>query len=104
MKALFFTRHPDKKYLWRLTKSAQKRFGRMVEHNDFCKQAYYTKELSDLMYKHIKEADTAEHFARNPHSNTGNVIDMQSTLLRKMCTSLQSEDYENYLRIKNLFI
>jgi len=104
MKIFYFEQHPQKNYLWRLTSSASQRYADIVENTGFCREEYYTKELSDQMYKDIEELNISQVLQAQQIQENKNVIDLHSTRLKQMYFALLAQDHSKFLRTKNLFI
>ncbi len=104
MKIFYFEQHPQKNYLWRLTPTAFLKFSRLIEECGFCSAEYYTKELSNQMYRHIKAAEVSEALQEQISHAQSNVVNMNNAALGCMFRAVLSNDLENFLQIKNRFI
>jgi len=104
MKIFYFEQHPQKNYLWRLTPTAYQKYSRLVNECGFCSAEYYTKELSNLMYHHIKDEEAKQALQRQNSQIQPNVINMSDVALSHMFSSLLINEYKKFHRIKNRFI
>jgi len=104
MKIFYFEQHPQKNYLWRLTPAAYQKFSRLIDECGFCSAEYYTKELSNQMYCHIKEAEASKALRQQNLQTQSNVINMNDVALRYMFSSILINDHKIFLQIKKRFI
>lgn len=103
MKSQYFEKHPFKNYLWRLNGLARKKYGDLLNCQGFCAHEYYTKELSDLMLKHIEDAEKTQ--ATNVYDFSQNkIVYLDSYAIQRMIRARNAGRLAEYEKIKRHFL
>jgi len=103
MKSQYFEKHPFKTYLWRLNQEAREKFGDLLNYQGFCADEYYTKELSDLMFKYIEEAENV-NLANQYDYRNDKVVYLDSYVVQRMIRARNAGKLVEYEKIKRHFL